>query len=101
VWAGAVPKESISKLAGLLSPVIGGQHSYLTVFEDDSSPRPAVADVTFRPAVVQDDVRRPAITREEKYNLAGWVCLGSVVLLMVMPSVLWTILRRKPQTASR
>ena len=87
IWAGAMASASAPRFGGLLDPMIGDMHTYLTMFEDRSSPRPGTADITFSPSAVQDDVRLPPIIHTVPVNLAGWVCLGAVVLLVLLPVV--------------
>ena len=89
VWAGSLSEERVRRLAELVKQVPGNKPVYLTEFEDHSFKRPGSADVFFHPSESQTEIRRPAIHLQERVYLGGWVCLGSLLLFLFAPFVVW------------
>jgi hypothetical protein len=79
VWAGALKEEPAHELSTLIKLAMPRRPVWLTVFDDDSSPRPGTADVYFYPSASQEEVRRPPIHIRERVFIGGWLCLGLFV----------------------
>jgi hypothetical protein len=85
-WAGKLPAEAVRVLTPVLT--LPGfkldQATWLTEFEDHSSPRPGTADVTFGPHPYQTPVERPArivyALRTDPAGRAGFAALVAGVL---------------------
>jgi hypothetical protein len=96
VWAGALRTEFAAELAKKIGVTNAPQHSWLTAFEDDASPRPGTADLFLARSSNQAELRRPPIKVIQTYIVGGWVCLGVVVLLLA-----WTIVRNVRRSGPR
>jgi hypothetical protein len=107
-WAGplkAATREQV--LAGLK---VKAAPTWLTVFEDSSSPRPGTADVFFSPSLDQSLVKRPPIIQYEDYftdeptgatseqgpagvALVSLVAVGVLIGLVAIGAVIWLLVR--------
>ncbi len=98
-WANALPGEQHEALASLLDrkQVPVGEGAWLTVFDDDSSTRPAGGDVFFSPSADQSAVKRPPIIAlETVYVPVCEVACGLVVATPIVALVLlWWRRRRR------
>jgi hypothetical protein len=92
VWAGQLQPESVQTLGSSLEMPINISTPWLTVFEDDSSPRPGTHDVFFSPSSVQDEVYRTVHIRQD---LSGWTCLGIAAIFVFLLIVLAMRRRRR------
>src|SRR5262249_23631266 len=59
VWAGPLKTESVHYLNARLKLTVPMEPTWLTTFEDRSSPRPGTADVFFTPSAEQHEVHPP------------------------------------------
>jgi hypothetical protein len=99
VWAGPLKAEAVAELRARLdvkfgkgevrpakwSPMAGDGPVWLTVFEDRSSPRPGTADVFFAPSSDQTEIHQLPIRIRVTHVYGGWVCLGVLLLLLLVP----------------
>jgi hypothetical protein len=85
-WAGPLPADSAKALAPLLKipDYPPSETTWLTEFEDDSSPRPGDRDVTFTVNPNQDPVARPTrivyAARADNAGRAGFVIFAAGIL---------------------
>lgn len=106
VWAGRLDEPKRQTLAASLAPQVGQpEGAWLTVFDDQASPRAGTTDVFFAPSADPSEVRRPPIIHYryvEVYDtgeIVGLViCLGLLLSPVVILPLLWWVRRRRLET---